>query len=104
MNDDVPRVGDSLDRIRREFGMGKPSELEALTAAWPELVGAALAAHSSPQTLRGGVLVVLADGAAWAGQLRYLDQVLVERVAEELPAVTLREVRVSVARGPGARA
>ena len=42
--------------------------------------------------------MVLADGAAWAGQLRYLDQVLVDRIAEELPAVTVREVRVSVAR------
>ena len=104
MSDDVPRVGDSLDRIRREFGMGAPSELAALTAAWADLVGAALAAHSTPQTLRGGVLVVLADGVAWAGQLRYLDQVLVDRVAVELPAVTVREVRVSVAREPGARA
>ena len=50
----------------------------------------------------GGVLVVVADGAAWAGQLRYLDQVLVTRIAEELPAVTVREVRVSVSREPGA--
>jgi predicted nucleic acid-binding Zn ribbon protein len=47
--------------------------------------------------------VVLADAQAWAGQLKYLDQVLVTRIAEELPSVTVREVRVSVSREPGAK-
>jgi predicted nucleic acid-binding Zn ribbon protein len=101
---DLPRVGDALDAIRRELGMGAPSEIDALLASWDDLVGAALAAHSRPQTVRGGVLVVVADGAAWAGQLRYLDQVLVTRIAEEVPAVSVREVRVSVSREPGSRA
>jgi predicted nucleic acid-binding Zn ribbon protein len=102
---DEPRgVADALDAIRRELGMGAPSEIDALVAAWASLVGAALAAHSRPQTVRDGVLVVLADAAAWAGQLRYLDTVLVERIAEELPAVTVREVRVSVTREPGSGA
>jgi predicted nucleic acid-binding Zn ribbon protein len=101
---DLPRVGDALDAIRRELGMGAPSDIDAIAASWDGLVGAALAAHSRPQTVRGGVLVVVADGAAWAGQLRYLDQVLVTRIAEEVPAVSVREVRVSVSREPGARA
>ena len=103
MGEEVPRIDDALDAIRREFDLGAPSEIDALTAGWEQLVGAALAGHSRPQTVRGGVLVVLADSAAWAGQLKYLDQVLVTRIAEELPAVTVREVRVSVAREPGAR-
>jgi predicted nucleic acid-binding Zn ribbon protein len=101
--EEVPRIGDSLDAIRRELDLGAPNEIDLLTAAWGQLVGDALAAHSRPQTVRGGVLVVLADSAAWAGQLRYLDQVLVTRIADELPAVTVREVRVSVAREPDAR-
>jgi len=102
-HEDPARVTDALDAIRRELRMGAPSEIEELLASWDGLVGAALAAHSRPQTVRDGVLVVLADAAAWAGQLRYLDQVLVDRIAEELPAVTVREVRVSVAREPGAK-
>jgi predicted nucleic acid-binding Zn ribbon protein len=103
MADEMPRVGDALDAIRRELGMGEPSEIDAIATGWDQLVGAALAAHSRPQSVRGGVLVVLADSPAWAGQLRYLDEVLVTRIADELPAVTVSEVRVSVAREPGAR-
>ena len=102
-DEEPPPVVDALDAIRREFRMGAPSEIDALLANWDDLVGAALAAHSRPQTVRAGVLVVLADAAAWAGQLRYLDQVLVTRIAEELPAVTVREVRVAVTREPGAK-
>jgi predicted nucleic acid-binding Zn ribbon protein len=92
------RITDALDAIRREYRMPEPSELDALTGHWAGLVGDALAKHSRPQSLRSGVLVVVADAEAWAGQLRYLDQVLVERIAAELPAVTVREVRVAVAR------
>lgn len=101
--DEVPKVGDALDAIRRELGLGAPTEIDAVEAAWASLVGAALAAHSRPQTVRGGVLVVIADGAAWAGQLRYLDQVLVDRIAAELPAVEVRELRVSVPRDPASQ-
>jgi predicted nucleic acid-binding Zn ribbon protein len=95
------RITDALDAIRREYRLPEPSELDALTAHWPALVGAALARHSRPQSLRSGVLVVVADAAAWAGQLRYLDEVLALRIAEELPAVTVREVRIAVARAGG---
>ena len=101
--EDVPRIGEALDAIRRELDLGAPAEIDAIAAGWEQLVGAALAAHSRAQSLRGGVLVVLADSPAWAGQLRYLDQVLVTRIADELPAVSVREVRVAVAREPGAR-
>jgi predicted nucleic acid-binding Zn ribbon protein len=96
----VPITG-ALDAIRREYRMPEPSELDAVTGHWVALVGDALAKHSRPQSLRSGVLVVVADAAAWAGQLRYLDQVLVERIADELPAVTVVEVRVAVARAGG---
>ena len=89
------RVTDALDAIRREYRMPEPSELDALTDRWAALVGDALARHSQPQSLRSGVLVVLADDAAWAGQLRYLDQVLADRIAAELPEVTVREVRIA---------
>ena len=74
------------------------------TAAWAELVGAALAAHRRPQTVRGGRAGGRsrtprrgpASSAIWT-------RCSSTRIAEELPAVTVREVRVAVAREPGAR-
>jgi predicted nucleic acid-binding Zn ribbon protein len=104
MTRDDPRpIGDALRSVRRELGLGEPSHFDALTAAWPELVGTALAAHARPRALRDGVLGIVVDGPEWASQLRFLDQVLVERIAADLPQVEVREVRVTVARDPGRR-
>ena len=96
-------VGDALRSVRRELGLGEPGELDELAAAWPTLVGAMLADHAHVRALREGILTIVADAPEWASQLRYLDQVLVERITAELPGVAVREVRVAVARAGGAR-
>lgn len=98
MTDEPRPVGDALRSVRRELGLGEPSHFDALVEAWPNLVGDTLAAHARPRALRDGVLGIVVDGPEWASQLRYLDRVLVERIAAELPAVEVREVRVAVAR------
>lgn len=104
MSDEPRPVGDALDAVRRELRIDAPAGFAALEAAWPDLVGPALAAHSRPRALREGVLSVLADGPAWAGQMSYLDEVLVARIAVEVPSARVREVRVTVAReGPAER-
>ena len=85
--------------------MGAPSEIDALVAELGRAGGRrAGRAQPSADRSRRRSRACSRTAPAWAGQLRYLDQVLVERIAEELPAVTVREVRVSVAREPGARA
>lgn len=98
MSDEPRPVGDALRSVRRELGLGEPSHFDALVAAWPELVGDALAAHTRLRSLRDGVLTIVVDAPQWASQLRYLDRVLLERIADGLPNVVVHEVRVSVAR------
>lgn len=101
MTTDDPRpLSDALRSVRRDLGLGEPSHFDAITAAWDDLVGAPLAAHSRPRALRDGVLAIAVDGPEWASQLRYLDQILLERVAADLPSLDVREVRVSVVREP----
>jgi len=96
--DDLRPVSDALHAVRRDLGLGEPSHFDALAAAWADLVGSPLSAHSRPRALRDGVLSIAVDGPEWASQLRYLDQVLLDRVAADLPSVEVREVRVSVVR------
>ena len=40
---------------------------------WDQLVGADVAAHTRPERFSDGELVVIADSAAWATQVRLLD-------------------------------
>ena len=47
---------------------------------WAQIVGADLAAHTTPETLTDGELTVAADSTAWATQVRLLAAQLVRRL------------------------
>ncbi|RMF83165.1 MAG: DUF721 domain-containing protein, partial [Nitrospirae bacterium] len=51
-----------------------------LARAWPEVVGAPIAAHSRPAALRGAALVVHVDEAAWLTELSYRRGELLARI------------------------
>jgi len=77
-------------------------ELAVATASvfgrWAQIVGPDLAAHTSPEGLADGELIVTADSTAWATQLRLLAGELVRRLNAELGDGSVRRVQV---RGPG---
>lgn len=73
----------------------------SLFGRWAQIVGPDLAAHTSPERLADGELVVAADSTAWATQLRLLAGELVRRLNAELGDGSVRRVNV---RGPGAPA
>jgi predicted nucleic acid-binding Zn ribbon protein len=64
---------------------------------WAQIVGADLAAHTTPETLTDGELTVAADSTAWATQVRLLAAQLVKRLNAELGDGTVLRVKV---RGP----
>ncbi len=68
---------------------------------WAQIVGPDLAAHTVPERLADGELVVTADSTAWATQLRLLAADLVRRLNAELGDGSVRRVSV---RGPGTQA
>jgi predicted nucleic acid-binding Zn ribbon protein len=92
-------VSDSLDRLATSLGVPSAGVLAALFSAWPELVGAGVAGHSRPRSLRNGVLVVAVDEPAWATQLRWLEADLLARLSEALGEGVVRSVDVRVRRG-----
>jgi len=62
---------DALAAVGNEIGMPAPDALTTLVAAWPELVGPALAQHARVRSVRHGECTVEVDGPPWATQLRY---------------------------------
>ena len=107
MPDDPRPVGDALRAVRRQLGTPAPSVFERVRAAWPDVVGDALARHSAPIHLRAGVLRVRVDDPAWGGQFRYLTDTLVATFATRVPDAAIREISVTgrpAERGPADRA
>ncbi len=97
---DAVSVGDAAAMIGAELGLADPQVFGRVVAAWPELVGEAVAAHSEVRSVRDGVVDVVVDSPAWATEFRYLEADLVARVSRLVGDGVVRAVRASV-RTPG---
>jgi predicted nucleic acid-binding Zn ribbon protein len=114
-------IREALAKLSRRLGLPDPSKAGAVWGRWEELVGAEIAGHARPSSLREGVLRVRADSPAWAHELGYLREEIQARVNAGLDHPVVTEVRVytgppgpaeegratrqsGVARGPAAEA
>jgi predicted nucleic acid-binding Zn ribbon protein len=89
-------VAESLDGVARKFGAPRAAVLAAVFTGWEEIVGASVAAHTRPMSLRRGVLTIGTEQPAWASQLRYLGPDLLQRVASVLGEGLVERVEVKV--------
>ncbi|HYN75750.1 MAG TPA: DciA family protein [Candidatus Limnocylindria bacterium] len=89
----------TVRRLVAEHGWEDDVAVGGVVGRWPEIVGADVASHCTPEGWADGVLTVRADSTAWATQVRLLAPQLLRRLAEELGRGTVTRVDV---RGPGA--
>ncbi len=67
-----------LDRIRDDLA---PQTLLAyVQRAWPEAVGAAIAAEATPTSERGGTVTISCSASVWAQELDLMGPTIVERL------------------------
>jgi predicted nucleic acid-binding Zn ribbon protein len=95
--DDPQALSAALDGLLETEGWSLAAATGSVFGRWPQIVGADLAGHTQPESLRDGELTVLADSTAWATQLRLLQAQLIRRLNAELGAGTVLRVKV---RGP----
>jgi predicted nucleic acid-binding Zn ribbon protein len=86
-------IGGLLD----DQGWRTAAAVGSVFGRWDQLVGAEVAAHTRPERFSDGELVVIADSAAWATQVRLLTSAVLRRLNEELGHGTVTRV---VVRGP----
>jgi predicted nucleic acid-binding Zn ribbon protein len=95
--DDPQALSTALDGLLADQGWRLAAKVGSVFGRWDQLVGAEVAAHTRPERFTGGELVVVADSAAWATQVRLLAATLVHRLNEDLGHGTVTRVLV---RGP----
>jgi hypothetical protein len=71
----------------------------AVAAAWPDVVGAAVAARTRPARLRDGLLTVWTAGSAWSHQLSFLEPAILESLRSRVPEAEIKRLRFTVASG-----
>jgi len=87
----------ALDGLLTDQGWQTAVAVGSVFGRWDQLVGPDVAAHTRPERLTDGELVVVADSSAWATQVRLLASAVLRRLNEELGHGTVTRV---VVRGP----
>ena len=87
----------AVDGLLADQGWRLAAAVGSVFGRWDQLVGAEVAAHTRPDQFRDGELIVIADSASWATQVRLLAATLVRRLNEDLGHGTVTRV---VVRGP----
>lgn len=88
----MERAGEFLGRAVRRLGRPEGA-LAWLVAAWPEIAGAALAAHTRPVRCANHRLEISADGKNWRKQLESMTREFCERINQAWGATLVQEIR-----------
>jgi predicted nucleic acid-binding Zn ribbon protein len=85
-----------LNSISNQESWRGRRQFQALIASWPELVGAAVAAQTQPISIQRRVLQVAAANSAWAQNLAFERQHILEKLNARLE-LDLTDIRFSTA-------
>ena len=91
-------MSQSMDSVMRTLRGPDRGQLGGLFRRWDDAVGENVAAHVRPIKLDRGILVVVADDPAWATQVKFLADTIIERL-KSVADVDVDAVEVRVARG-----
>jgi len=95
VSDPVP-ISTSLDAMMKSLRGTDRIQVGGVFGKWDVAVGTQIAAHVKPVKLDQGTLLVEADTATWATQVKFLSDRIVTRLREEA-GVTIERVEVRVA-------
>jgi hypothetical protein len=93
----MDRIGREVERELARGGSRDAIPLTALTAAWPTVVGAAIARQAWPLRIaRDGTLHVATASSTWAHELAFFSDEILERLRERLGPDTPTKIRCAV--------
>jgi predicted nucleic acid-binding Zn ribbon protein len=97
---DPQPVGEVVAGYVTDRGWERPLAEARVFSDWATIVGAEVASHCQPSTLRDGELRISAESTAWATQLRLLAGTLLARIVAELGPQIVTKVVVTGPVGP----
>ena len=91
------KLSDALSQWAPERGAAR-EPIHLLEAAWPEIVGAQVAANSHPARIGEGTLVVTVRSSAWSHQLSFLSEHVLRALHARMPQAGVERLRLRVGR------
>ena len=91
---DPTLFGAAIRELMAVRGWERTEKVASVMGRWDVLVGADVAQHCRPESLRDGELVLVAESTAWATQLQLLSRTLLDRLSAELGPGVVTKIRV----------
>ena len=89
--------------LSKNLGWGKRVAEGAVFGQWATVVGAQIAEHAEPTSLRDGVLSVTAESTAWATQLRMVQSQLLAKIAAAVGDGVVKTLKITGPTAPSWR-
>jgi hypothetical protein len=89
-------IGEIVDGLMAEEVFSRGMPVAELAKAWPEVVGARLAAETAPVRLEDGVLTVGVSNGPWGAQARFLHEEIRRRADATLGGGKVRAIQIVV--------
>jgi predicted nucleic acid-binding Zn ribbon protein len=85
-------LGPLLDSVLADLDLGSRLREQLALKAWPEIAGEVVRAHTRPETVRDGVLIVATDTPAWAQELQMRRVQLLEQLSARIGGGVVRDI------------
>jgi len=95
------RVSDILRKLLEGRGAPGSSTVARLLPVWEGAVGAGVATHARPESLRAGILTLVADSNAWMSQLSLLSPSIIAKINAALGEDEVTELRFRMGKVTG---
>jgi hypothetical protein len=82
------------------YGLTAKLDEHRLIAAWSNLVGPQIAAHTAPREVRAKTLWVVVDSSTWLHELTLLKPLLLEKLSPHAGTAVVRDVRFVIGEVP----
>ena len=76
----MQRVGGVLKRFVKDYGLETGLHLAGIKTQWQKLVGQTLAAHTSPDIIKGKTIFINVDTPQWMHHLSFYKQEILEKL------------------------
>lgn len=86
-------LGSIMDALTSDLGWKPLLAQSELLGGWVEIAGSETAAHSRPESIGDGVLIVRCESTAWAASLRMMGNRLIGEISTRFPDAGIQEIR-----------
>jgi hypothetical protein len=92
----MDRLSAPLGKLLKACGLGSGLHEYRIFGQWEKSVGAVIARHAQPQSLRGKKLTLIVDSPAWMQQLSLLKPEIVEKVNHHLGKGVVKDITLKL--------